>query len=136
MMLHPAVTIHGQEEARRALAPGLPVVLLSAPGAGAWAGALWWRRLIDLLHVEFPGVSFADLLDCGDSPGAALAALRTGCRALVLARAVPAWPAVDALARTLGAELQALRPESLDLAMPGAERRLASWLRDTHGQLE
>lgn len=136
MMLHPAVTIHGLEEARRALTPGRPAVLLSAPGAGAWAGALWWRRLIDLLHVEFPEISFSDLLDCGDAPGAALAALRTGCRALVLSRAVPAWPAVAALARTLGAELQSVRPESLDLAMPGAEGRLDSWLRDTHGQLE
>ena len=32
-MLPPAVTVHGPADARRALAPGLPVTLLSAEGA-------------------------------------------------------------------------------------------------------
>lgn len=133
MMQHPAVTIHGLEDGRRALAAGLPVLLLSPEGAGAWAGALWWQALIDRLRVEFPGISFTDRLDCAASPGAAMAALRVGCRALVLRREVPAWPAVAAATASLGGELFASRPESLDLAGPGAGRRLPDWLGHSHG---
>lgn len=128
MMLHPAVTIYGLEDGRHALAPGQTVLLLSAEGAGAWAGVLWWKALIDRLHVEFAENSFSDLLDCAASPGAAMAALRVGCPALVLRRTVPAWPAVAAAAASLGAELYPTRPESLDLARPGAARRLPDWL--------
>lgn len=129
MMLHPAVTIHGLDEGRWGLATGLPVTLLSAPGAGAFAGVLWWRGIVARLALEFPAVALTDLLDCADAPGTAMAALRAGQRAVVLAGNVPAWPAVDAAARALGAHLFADRPESLDLAAPGARRRLDAWLR-------
>lgn len=120
MSLPPAVTVHGPEHARAALAPGLPVLLLSGPGAGCTAGAGWWRALMVLAGAG------ADALDCGDAPGRALEALHLGCRIVVLAPC-PAWDAVRE--RAGGALLLPVRPASLDLGPPGAARRLHRWLQ-------
>jgi hypothetical protein len=55
-------------------------------------------------------------------------ALRAGCKALVLDPAVPAWSLVASRAAVVDAVLLAARPDALDLAQRGAERRLAAWL--------
>lgn len=122
MALHPAFVIHGLAHARLALGRGLPVTLLSAPNAAAFAGCGWWRAVI---AGAGPGVP--DILDCGAAPGRALEALSVGCRILVL-RPCPAWESVAERATALGAELLQHRPPALDLAEPGAERRIAAWL--------
>jgi hypothetical protein len=120
----PAVIIHGLEDARAALAPGLPVTLLSAPGAGAVGGALWWRALMRLAR---PGEADGpDILDCGTDAGAALAALRAGQRVLVLCGATA--PLVTGAAATIGALVLEKAPPALDLARRGAERHLHTWL--------
>jgi hypothetical protein len=85
-------------------------VLLSAPGAGVWAVAGFWRALIDAAAREFPNQIEADILDCADAPGQAMAALRAGCRFVVLDPACPAWPAVESAARSCGAVLLAHPP--------------------------
>ncbi len=123
MKLPPAVVVHGLGDARRALAPGRPVTLLSGPGAAIYAGAGWWRAL-----VAASGTAGPDVLDCADAPGRAMEALRAGCRLLVLDPAVPAAPLVAARAAAAGALVLPERPPALDLAQPGAERRLAAWL--------
>ncbi len=123
MKLPPAVVVHGLDDARHALAPGRPVTLLSGPGAAIYAGAGWWRAL-----VAASGTAGPDVLDCADAPGRAMEALRAGCRLLVLDPAVPAAPLVAARAAAIGALVLPDRPPALDLAQPGAERRLAAWL--------
>ena len=127
MFSAPAVTVHDLVQARAALAPGRPVVLLSAPGAALYAGCGWWQALVAAARRDC-ATEAADLLDCADAPGAAMAALRVGLRGLVLDAACPAFPAVAAAARELGAIVLPQRPASLDLAGPGAMRRLAAWL--------
>lgn len=122
MLLPPAVVIHGVEHARRALAGGRPVTLLSAPGAALYAGCGWWRAVIDAAGSGAP-----DILDCADAPGRALEALSIGCRRLVLLPC-PAWDSVAERAATAGAALFRARPDALDLAAPGADRRIAAWL--------
>jgi hypothetical protein len=84
MKLPPAVMIHGLEHARAALAPGLPVALLSGPGAGAYAGVGWWQALM----AQAGAIGTPHILDCGVAPGRALEALRAGQSWLVL-RAEP-----------------------------------------------
>jgi hypothetical protein len=111
------------------LRPGLPVTLLSAPGAAAFAGCLWWRALIGQAQAEFPDAVLDDVLDCADAPGQAMAALRVGQRRLVLDPACPAFAAVAAAAAPLGATVLACRPPALDLAAYGATRRLSLWLQ-------
>jgi len=125
----PAVMIHGSADGRFALLPGLPVTLVSAPGAALYAGAGWWVALIAALRAGHPGRTFDDILDCGDAPGRAAEALRAGQRDLVLAP-VPAesYERVRLMAVALGAVLRPSMPETLDLARPAARRGLADWL--------
>ena len=136
MILHPAVVVHGLEQARAALRPGLATTLLSAPGAAGFAGCLWWRALIAQAGAEFPATALADVLDCAEDPGQAMAALRVGQRLLVLDPACPAFAAVNGAASMLGAIVLPTRPPALDLAEYGAARRLLPWLQgDTAGPL-
>ena len=129
MAFPPAVMIHRIEDARAALAPGLPVTLLSGPGAALYAGCGFWRALIALCRAEHPDACAPDILDCADASGYALAALRLGQPALVLASAAPGRDAVAAVAAAAGAILLDVRPPALGLAQRGAERRLVDWLR-------
>ena len=127
MILHPAVTIHGLADARAAVAPGRAVTLLSAPGAGLYAGCLWWRSVVDQVR---DAALVLDVLDCADGSGQALAALRVGVHNLVLWRDAPGWESVAAIAAELGGFVLAAAPASLDLAERNAARRLESWLAD------
>jgi hypothetical protein len=124
-----AVVVHGIDHARAALRPGCPIILLSAPNAASYAGCGWWRALVQAAYAEFPQTPAQDILDCGAAPGFAMAALRIGQKHLVLAPSCPAFPAVVAAAATLGAVVLPSRPAALDLAEPGASRRLHDWVR-------
>lgn len=119
----PAVVVHGLAHVQAAMAPGRAVTLLSAPGAGIYAGCGWWRALV--AHAA-PGTP--DILDCADAAGRAMEALRGGCRLIILDPALPSWPLVAARAAANGANLLAKRPAALDLADYGAQRRLVAWL--------
>ena len=122
-MRPPAVIIHGLAHARAAVAPGLPVTLLSAPGAGVYAGAGWWRAIITAVAPGTP-----DILDCGRAAGRALEALRAGQKTLILRAPAPIFEEVGVAALGCGATLLGEAPPSLDLAAHGAARRLAAWL--------
>jgi len=62
---------------RAAARAGRRVTLVSAPDAGIYAGPGWFRGVIDAAREAVPSARFLALLDCGDRPGAALAAIRT-----------------------------------------------------------
>jgi len=119
--------VHGLQHARAALAPGLPVTLLSGPGAGAYAGVGWWRAL--MAQAADGGLPPPDILDCGDATGRALEALRAGQRLLVLTAPPLLFTDVAARAASLGATVLAEAPASLDLGPPGTVRRLTDWLQ-------
>ena len=121
-----AVLVRGLPHARAALSHGYPVTLLSAPAAGAEVGAPWWRALVTAARAAYPGVPMADLLDCGNAPGAAMAALRTGQLALVLGPC-PARARVRAAAATLGGFVLDMPPRALDWASADSALR-AGWL--------
>ena len=76
------IVIHSAGHARAALAAAsslvVPVTLASAPGAGIYAGAAWFKAIVDMARDEFPAVRFSYVLDCGGEPGMVLAALRQG----------------------------------------------------------
>lgn len=120
--LPPALIVHGLAQARQARALGLPVTLLSAPGAaGAW-GCLWWQSLLAAAGHTGPA-----LLDCGASPGRAVEALELGLGAIVLAQG-PAWAEIKALAVRKRALLLPTPPLGLDLGEKHAQERLIAWL--------
>ncbi|HQT46603.1 MAG: hypothetical protein B7X08_04100 [Acidocella sp. 20-63-7] len=128
--LPPAVIIHDLAQARFALAPKLPVTLLSAPGAGSYLGCLWWRELLTL--ADFSGPS---LLDCADAPGRALEALKLGLPGIVLTGPAQALPPLAAIAHGQGARLLTQPPSALNLAQFTAETRLIAWLGGMTGAL-
>jgi len=127
------VVVHSLADARVALAPGQAVTLLSGEAATLYAGCGWWRALTAAARTEFPAVPIADLLDCGDASGQALAAVRIGLRALILTLDAPARTRVAAIVAGLGGVLLAERPSALDLADPASHRRLHEWVRPRIG---
>jgi hypothetical protein len=129
MIIHPAVIVHGLADAKVALSFGAPVTLLSAPGAAAFGGCLWWRELVAIARADFPGTEAMDILDCADASGLALGALRNGVVQLVLWPEAPGWASVASVARRQGGFLLTDAPAALNLACPGAKRRLCAWLR-------
>ncbi len=71
--------VHSLDQARAVVAAAnfdRPVRLLSPPGAAGQHGIGWWQALTRILAAEFPDRTMEAVLDCGDSPGLALAALR------------------------------------------------------------
>jgi hypothetical protein len=118
-----AVIVHSLDQARAALGAGLPVTLLSAPGAGIYAGAGWWRALM-----QQAGAGDAHILDCGDAPGRALEAARAGQKRVILRADAAIMAETSAIAATYGCAVMAEPPPSLDLAQHGAMRRLLDWL--------
>jgi hypothetical protein len=110
MELYPAVVVHDLAGALAALARGVPVTLLSAPGAGVYAGCGWWRALVAAARAAHPDVPCIDILDCADATGQALAALRIGVTRLVLWPEAPGHAAAEAIAATLGGFLLSAPP--------------------------
>ncbi|MBV8121956.1 MAG: hypothetical protein JO081_18700, partial [Alphaproteobacteria bacterium] len=53
-----------------------PMALLSARDAGIYAGPGWFAALVEAARAAAPDARCSALLDCGDQPGAALAAIR------------------------------------------------------------
>jgi len=120
-----------------ALAPALPVTLLSARGAALYAGCAWWREIVAEARRRHARTPVTDILDCADAPGRAMAALRIGQRLLVLDPG-PASDEIAEAAASVGAVILSRPPPSLDLATPGAARQLQQWLArrgDSHGEV-
>ena len=105
-MPRPCFIVHDLAQARAALAAAeadTGIVLASAPGAAGYLGAGYWRALEDRLRAEFPAAGFLGLLDCGESAGDALAALRAGVKAVRLSGPAEAVARVSAIAAEQGA---------------------------------
>jgi hypothetical protein len=126
----PCVIVHWAPEVRavRALAGGAPVRFLSAPGVASYLGVEGFRAVL-----AAEGALPLGILDADEAPGHALAALRAGFRAVVLAPQVPAFPALAELFAAEGAQLLPHAPAALDLARvqlhkPQGKRHLARWL--------
>jgi hypothetical protein len=131
MIVYPAVIVHGLAHAMAALAPGLPVTLLSAPGAAQFAGCLWWREIVSAARTGCPDTLGTDILDCADASGIAMGALRSGVCRLVLWPDAPGWDGVAAIAERKGGFVLRQAPPALDLAGRNAIRRLRGWLQDS-----
>ena len=118
-MSGPAFVIHSLEHAEAALAAaaeaGVPVTLLSAEGASAYVGAVWFREVVALASETFPDLPVTAVLDCGDRPGDVLAALRQGLEALSFSGRPSVAKTLAAVAKDYGAALVARPRKALDL---------------------
>lgn len=120
--LPPAVLIHDLGEARLIINQPKSATLISPPGAAISWGCLWWKALLSAADYKGPA-----LLDCAQAPGRAAEALTLGLKGLVLSPCQN-WNEIADLAATNKAILLCSRPPALDLRLPHAENRLASWL--------
>lgn len=107
------VLVEDRHTALGAVSRGRPVTLLSPPNAAAIIGPLWWYAVIAAARAKATA-PLADILDCGAAPGYAMAALRCGGKALVLAPC-PAFARVGAAAATLGAVVLDSRPPAMTM---------------------
>jgi hypothetical protein len=86
------------------------VTLLSAPGAGAYAGAPWFAGIVDQAG------AVSAVLDCGDQPGTVLGALRSGLKRVRFRGAEETAARLREIAAQYGATIEALEaPPALDL---------------------
>jgi hypothetical protein len=103
--------IHGWADAQAALAAaGRNLTLVSAPGAGGYAGAAWFAALAAQGEAAFPHVAQRWVLDCADAPGHVLAALRAGVRAIVFTGAAELRERLAGVAAACGAALLEAAP--------------------------
>ncbi|EKV26498.1 Fructose/tagatose bisphosphate aldolase [Caenispirillum salinarum AK4] len=105
----PRIIVHSPAHARAALAAareaGRRVILQSPPRCALIQGAAWFHTLIEAARAQEPGADALPVLDCGDAPGLALAALRDGAEAVRLEVTGSARTAVADIADQLGARL-------------------------------
>lgn len=130
-----AIIIHGLAHARIAAAEaralGVAVRLRSADGAGAFAGAAWFREIAATVRAEFPDVDIEASLDCADFAGHALAALRQGIELVRFRGPKRVREKVAAIAEARGAALDTDRRKALDLFdEPAPEAACRAWLGD------
>ncbi|MEP4379004.1 MAG: hypothetical protein ABJ215_15005 [Alphaproteobacteria bacterium] len=93
------------------------VIFLSAAGAVRSAGAGWWRELVAQARDVIPDQAAEWILDCGDEPGLALAALREGVGTIALDADEPVWSRVAQIAAGYDARIVRVdRTGALDLA--------------------
>jgi hypothetical protein len=116
----PVFVVHSLVHAVAALTAvadaGLRIVLLSAPGAGIYAGPGWFKAMLDEASAAVPNAQFSGILDCGDDAGAAQGALRAGVETIVFNGRADVAARLAAIAKQRGAQLLTANPQtSLDL---------------------
>jgi hypothetical protein len=123
------IIIHSLAQARAALAAAselaAPVTLESARAAGGYAGPGWWRALIDAARVAHPAADATAVLDCGEEPGTALAALRAGVPRIRFTGAPEMRARLAAIAAQLGAAVEGAAAEETVLDLLDARDPLA-----------
>jgi hypothetical protein len=108
--------VHAVAALSAAAEAGRPVVLLSAPDAGIYAGPGWFKALVDLAREAAPTARFSAILDCGDDAGAAQGAIRAGIEAVIFTGRADVAERLAGIAEASGARLLAARPPAvLDL---------------------
>ena len=116
----PVIIIHSLTQAIAALSAAASakraIVLASAPDAGGYVGPGWFVALVTAARQEVPEARFIALLDCGDSVGAALAAIRAEVEGVIFTGRADAAGRLADIAQQQGVAFETERPAAvLDL---------------------
>jgi hypothetical protein len=125
--------VHDLAQGRAAFAVAaeldVPVTIMSAPGAALSLGVGYFAALIATLRREYPAVAATAVLDCGDAPGLALAALRHGIEGVRVKAPRAALARIADIAAQSGGALVTGRVRTLDLAgVEDAPSACRAWL--------
>lgn len=128
-----AIVIHTLAHAVAALqaaeAAGEAVTLLSPPDFAAYGGAGLFAAIVRGARAKVPAVACEAVLDCGDAPGLAMAALRTGIKTVRFGGTRNVREKIAEIAEARGAMLLTARPRALDLLdATDARAACAAWL--------
>ncbi len=128
-----AIIVHNIDHARNALAAAkslkVTVNLLSPPGAAGYMGAAVFGDIIKRAALEYPGVDFTATLDCSNSPGLALGALRHGIKGLKIRLEESIRTRIRDIADQYCATIDDSHGETLDLlCQTDPARACRSWL--------
>ena len=135
----PAIVVHGLDHAlaaaRAAEALGCAVRLRSGPAAAGYAGAAWFAEVVRAARRAHPGVRIDGVLDCGESPGLALAAFRRSVETVLFTGPPALRGKLDALAAASGARVESEAAPALDLAgEEDPEAACRAWLGTARGR--
>jgi len=127
------IVIHSLADARAALAAAAAlerdVTLMSAVGAGAYAGPGWFKALTDEAMRVVPTARCDTVLDCGAAPGFALAALQRGLRRVRFTGGGEVGLRLRSIADQYGAVIETEVVPALDLrGVRQPEARCRAWL--------
>ena len=110
----PVIVIHSLDQAvaalRVAARSGHEIVLSSAADAGGYMGPGWFGALVTAAREAVPAARFAAFLDCGDSVGAALAAIRAEVEGVTFTGPPDAARRLADIAREHGVRFETERP--------------------------
>ena len=113
----PVVVIHSLTQAVAALEAAAAVereiIVLSAPDAGIYAGASWFKAVVEAARLAVPAASFSAILDCGDDAGATLGALRAGVATVIFTGRADVAKRLAEIAGAQGIRLLTTRPDVL-----------------------
>ena len=122
----PAFIVHDRAAMRAVFdAAGRRALRIESPvGFAGFAGAGFWAALLADARTDYPQAKIEAVLDCGEEPGTALAAIRAGVPAIRCRCPAPARARLAALARAAGvAFIAGRRPKAHDLSIaPDAAR--------------
>ncbi len=129
-----AVVVHDRNDAEAAAVEardaGVPVILLTAPGAAGYAGVDYLLATVALGVAAAPGVQVEAVIDCDDAAGDVLAALRVGWKRLLFTGEPELAAKLADIAGQSGATLLTRRPDALDLEGERNPRAACrAWLR-------
>lgn len=124
------IVIHSLAQARAALAAAAAcnqqVIVASAPGAALQAGPGWFKAVIEQARETYPQVGVTAIIDCGDQPGAVMAALRLGLKNIRFHGAADSRAKLEAMGAVFAPPAEA----SLDLReISGPEAACTAFLR-------
>ena len=116
----PVIIIHSLIQAiaalRAAASAKRAIVLASASGAGGYVGPGWFGALVTAARQAVPEARFSALLDCGDSVGAALAAIRAEVEGVIFTGRADVAVRLSDIAQQHGVRFETERPTvALDL---------------------
>ena len=109
------------------------MVLVSAPGAGASFGPLFWQAMLRQARKAYPNARFTAYLDCADEAGTVLRALRAGVGHVRFIGRPEVAERLAAIAAQLGAEMTDEAFDAFDLLdQPDPFAACRAWLWRKH----
>ncbi len=122
---------------------GRPIILVSAPEAGVYAGPGWFKALLEAAREAVPDARFSAILDCGDQAGAALAAIRAQVESVIFTGREDVARRLADIAHQNKVRLETTRPAAVfDLgadffaSAENVEQRCADILVDRRREIE